>query len=282
MSIPGRVQLDPDTQEFYRRALGALSESGLPYLIGGAYAFARYTGINRHTKDLDVFVHQDDVDRALAVLEDIGCCTEVTFPHWLGKAKCGTDLVDVIYSSGNGLARVDEEWFERSVDDLVLDMPVQLIPAEEMIWSKAFVMERERFDGADVIHMLRACARELDWDRLLRRFDRHWRVLSAYLILFGFVYPSERTIIPERVMVPLTKRLEIEQLSRSPRKVCQGTLLSRAQFLIDVKEWGYDDVRHDPDVHMTSEHIDQWTDAIADEVRSYGDTQRPDPVGGTR
>ena len=85
MSTP--VQLDPETQDFYRRALGALSASGLPYLIGGAYAFARYTGINRHTKDLDVFVHQDDVDGALAVLQDMGCCTEVTFPHWLGKAS---------------------------------------------------------------------------------------------------------------------------------------------------------------------------------------------------
>ena len=37
-------------------------------------------------------------------------------------------------------------------------MPGPLIPAEEMIWSKAFIMERERYDGADVAHILRACA----------------------------------------------------------------------------------------------------------------------------
>jgi hypothetical protein len=29
------------------------------------------------------------------------------------------------------------------------DVPVIFCPPEEMIWSKAFVMERERYDGAD-------------------------------------------------------------------------------------------------------------------------------------
>jgi hypothetical protein len=276
------TKLDPRTQDFYCRALAALSASGLPYLVGGAYAFARYTGIARHTKDLDVFVHRDDVESALAVLDGIGCHTEVTYPHWLGKAKCSGDFVDVIYSSGNGLARVDDEWFAHAIPDHVFDIPVRLTPPEEMIWSKAFVAERERYDGADVIHLLRACASELDWDRLMRRFDRHWRVLLSHLVLFGFVYPSERTVIPERVLVPLIKRLEIEQLSPAPRRVCRGTLLSRAQFLVDVKEWGYEDVRHDPDVHMTHEHIDRWTDAIAGEVRTHGHAQRSHSPGGGR
>jgi hypothetical protein len=47
-----------------------------------------------------------------------------------------------------------------------------------MIWSKAFVMERERFDGADVAHLLRSMGPRLDWDRILRRFDRYWEVCS--------------------------------------------------------------------------------------------------------
>ena len=46
-------------------------------------------------------------------------------------------------------------------------MPVLLAPPEEMIWSKAFVCERERYDGADVNHLLRACGRQMDWQRLL-------------------------------------------------------------------------------------------------------------------
>src|SRR3954467_348211 len=46
------VELDPKTRDFYCYALGTMKESGIPFLVGGAYALARYTGIERHTKDL--------------------------------------------------------------------------------------------------------------------------------------------------------------------------------------------------------------------------------------
>ena len=36
--------IDPKAREFYVRALGKLEENNVPYLVGGAYAFARYTG----------------------------------------------------------------------------------------------------------------------------------------------------------------------------------------------------------------------------------------------
>jgi hypothetical protein len=187
--------LDPQTFAFYERALTTLNDAGVPYLVGGAYAFERYTGIARHTKDFDIFVRPDDLDRVFATLAGAGCDTEVTFPHWLGKARCGGDLVDIIFSSGNGVAAVDELWFRHAIDDTVLGIPVQLMPAEEMIWSKGFIMERERYDGADVAHILRARAHLLDWGRLLARFGRHWRVLFSHLVLFGFVYPTERSAL---------------------------------------------------------------------------------------
>ena len=105
----GQVVLDPQTRAFYCRALSALSESGAPFLVGGAYAFARYTGIERHTKDLDIFVREADRDAVLVALAGAGCETDVTFPHWLAKARCDDDFVDVISSSGNGVAVVDDD-----------------------------------------------------------------------------------------------------------------------------------------------------------------------------
>ena len=44
----------------------------------------------------------------------------MTFPHWLGKAYRGDDFCDVIFSSGNGVCRVDDLWFEHSVPARVL------------------------------------------------------------------------------------------------------------------------------------------------------------------
>src|SRR5215212_10404336 len=206
--VPSEQVLDDDTRAFYCRALTRLKQAGVPFLVGGAYAFERYTGIARHTKDLDVFIREADYQRALAALEQDGCRGEVPFPHWLAKAYCGEHFVDLIFSSGNGVAPVDDDWFTHAVDETVLGIPVKIVPPEEMIWQKALIMERERFDGADVAHLLRARGPELDWPRLLRRFDSRWRVLLAHLILFGFIYPAERALIPNEVLQDLLDRAQ--------------------------------------------------------------------------
>jgi hypothetical protein len=256
---------DEATLDFYRRGMAALEAAGVEYLVGGAYALAKHAGIERHTRDFDVFVRPEDAEAALAALSH--CCdrTEMTFTHWLGKAYCGDAYLDVIFNSGNGLSPVDDEWFAHAVNSTVLGHTVRLVPPEEMIWQKAFVMERERFDGADVVHVLRASAPRLDWARLLRRFRGHWRVLFAHLVLFGYVYPHERHKIPEGVIHLLAERLQREA-SAGPNgggKLLQGTLLSREQYLVDLEQWGYDDARLHPSVDMTEAEIAEWTAAIA-------------------
>ena len=84
-------------------------------------------------------------------------------------------------------------------------------------------MERERYDGADIAHLLHARAEALDWGRLARRFGRHWRVLLSHLILFGFIYPSERTRIPEPLMRRCLQLLDAEMRRPSEQRVCRGT-----------------------------------------------------------
>ncbi|MBW3634157.1 MAG: nucleotidyltransferase family protein, partial [Chloroflexi bacterium] len=221
--------LSPETAAFYRAMVEALYAADLPFLVGGAYAFARYTGIERHTKDFDVFVREADVEQALTALGAAGCATELTFPHWLGKAYCGADFIDVIFSSGNGLVRVDEEWFANAVEDEVLGLPVRLIPPEEMLWSKAFVMERERYDGADINHLLRARAADLDWPRLLQRFGENWPVLLSHLVLFAYVYPAEAANVPDWVLHELLERVPTAFHPASDTdRICRGPLISRA------------------------------------------------------
>jgi len=152
------------------------------------------------------------------------------------------------------------------VPDHVLGVPVQLCPAEEMIWSKAFVMERERYDGNDVMHLIRARGPDLDWRRLIDRFGPRWRVLLAYAVLFGFVYPAERTRVPEAPLSELLARLRAERAEPPPDdRVCQGTLLSRGQYLVDIGRWGYRDARLGPDVRMTAEDIERWTRGIEED-----------------
>ena len=170
-------KLPPETCAFYCTAMGRLREAGIRFLIGGGYALHCYTGIQRHTKDLDLFVRPEDIRRVLETLALLCSRTELTFPHWLGKAYRGEDFIDLIFSSGNGFAPVDDQWFVHSAPHEVLGVPVQLVPPEEMIWQKAYIQEREHFDGSDIAHLIRACGRDLDWSRLLTRIGPHWRVL---------------------------------------------------------------------------------------------------------
>jgi hypothetical protein len=226
---------DPVSRDFYQSALRYLRRASVPFMVGGAYSYARHTGLERHTKDFDLFVRPNHCELALTTLAAAGYGVVRKFPHWLGKAYSGEHCIDIIYGSGNGVAVVDDGWFEHAVADRVLDTEVLLCPVEETIWSKAFVMERERYDGGDIAHLLRGAGRELNWRRLLDRFGPHWRVLFSNLVLFGFIYPSERKIVPSWVLEELTSRLHQEAQSPAPdQPVCQGTLLSRAQYLVDI------------------------------------------------
>jgi hypothetical protein len=249
--------------EFYKRVIQILQGGGIDFLVGGAFAFVRFTGIGRNTKDLDLFIRRSDWDRVTDMLAEVGITTELTFPHWLGKAFGGRErefFVDLIFSGGNGVAEVDDEWFANAPRDESLGFPIRLMPVEELIWSKAFLMERERFDGADVLHLIRARQNDLDLPRLLSRFGEHWRVLLSHLVLFPYVYPNEPA--PQAVIDELLERARTEPQADEGIRLCRGPLLSRAQYLVDVERWNYVDARQVPLGTMTPEEIDVWTRAI--------------------
>ena len=255
--------LDAETQTFYRQAIDILDAAGVPFLVGGAYAFTEYTGIARHTKDFDLFLRRGDLDRAMDAFRAAGFEPEVRFDHWLAKVYGpGNLFVDLIFSSGNGIAEVDDGWFEFAAAGRVFDRAVQLCPAEEMIWSKAFIQERERFDGADVAHIFKSRADRMDWPRLIARFGQNWRVLYSHLVLFGYIYPDSRSLVPSWVMTELNTRLIAETTTAVPAdRICNGPVLSRQQYLPDLEE-GYEDARVAPAGAMTEEQVAVWTEAI--------------------
>jgi hypothetical protein len=84
----------------------------------------------------------------------------------------------------------------------------------------------------------------------------------------------------------LQARLESELESRPPaERVCQGTLISREQYLVDVECKGYLDARQAPRGRLTSEDIAQWTAAIpgrgnGDADRAQREGEGPRPPGG--
>jgi len=252
------------TAAFYRRALEALNDAKIPFLVGGAFAHACFTGIRRATKDLDLFIKRGDYDRVAQLAADNGWRAEMPFPHWLAKVYAGEDFIDLIFNSGNGVTPVNASWFRGNRKAEVLGIPVKLANIEDSLTSKAFIMERERYDGADIAHLVLVNSEHLDWRAMMNRFGSHWRVLLAHLTLFGYIYPGERGRVPPWVMEELLGRLaaETHQPPAADPHVCAGTLLSREQYLHDVEQLGYVDGRLTRASTMTEEDVAVWTEAI--------------------
>jgi predicted nucleotidyltransferase len=229
-----------EADSFYQEALQILADSRIPFLLSGAFALRYHTGIYRDTKDLDIFCKPSDYMAILRLFADKGYKTELTDARWLSKIFKGDHFIDVIFDSVNNIWLMDDSWFDKAYTGELFGIEVKYIPPEELIWSKIYVQNRERYDGADVNHTILKCGPTLDWEKLYRYMDRHWHLLLGQIINFQFVYPSDRDLIPRWLFDDLMKRAQ-EQYSHpaSVEKVCQGPIIDQTQYRVDITEWGY-------------------------------------------
>jgi len=242
----GDFWIPEEEREKYKRAISALNEGGIPFIVTGAYAIYEYTGIYRETKDLDLFVEPESLIPAMNALKAAGFRARLEQAHWLSKAIIGDHFVDLIFGMGNGLALVDSDWYRYSRPAIFVAHPVRVAPVEELIWHRLFISERHRQDMADIAHLLLCRGDRLDWDRLVAKTGEHWPLLLAQLLIFSYVYPEADGRVPRRVMDRLLERAhDDDRRSRTGTPVTRGTLLSRFSFAIDVNEWGLTDLRQD-------------------------------------
>ena len=228
----------PEARECYEDALKALLDPGISFVVGGAFAVHAYTGIWRPTKDLDLLLTVEDLPEALQRLKSKGFVTYVKDPVWLAKASRGDYFVDLITGIGNASLGVDPTWIERGVPEVVHGFQCRVMGAEELIASKIFVAYRERFDGADVVHLIRARGKVLDWSRLLQLTGSHWELLYWSLVLFSYVYPAHTGDVPENIWDDLTGWFTHRIKSPNKDAPFRGSLVDPRMFAIDVNEWG--------------------------------------------
>lgn len=230
-------------EAFYADALRELSRFGLPFLLGGTYALSVYTGITRATKDLDIVCKPSDYPRILERFKNLGYAIQIEDERWVAKVFRGEHFFDVIFASWQGGMPVTDQWFEQAPRVEVFGIAVRVIAPTELIWSKAFVQLRHRYDGADIVHLMLKQHDRIDWRRLLAYMDLQWEVLLVHLLNFRWAYPSEREHVPRWLMDELIGRLERQLDLPPPRvKICRGRMLSQIDYESAVKDWGFADV----------------------------------------
>jgi glycosyltransferase involved in cell wall biosynthesis len=231
-------QFPGEQKRLFREVLRLMNDRNIPYVVSGAFALHEHTGIWRDTKDLDLFLPPEDVGAALKYLAEDGFSLEVTDPVWLAKAVRADYFVDLITGMSNGVIKVDRSWIERSHKSKVMGVPSRVLAAEELIASKVFVAFRERFDGADIVHIIFGTQGKLDWERILHLLGDHWGLLLHYLVLYQYVYPKFPGYVPQEIWDRLLGRLSAELHQPGDKYVFRGSLVDENMFAIDVEEWG--------------------------------------------
>lgn len=233
----------PDADLFYAESLRILTESGIPFLVAGTFAVNVYTGINRATKDLDIFCKAGDFPRILLHFKSKGFQTEIEDERWIAKVRRGDCFFDVIFANGAAVVPISDAWFHESHTATYYGVEVQLTPPTEMIWSKALLQLRHRYDGADIAHLILKQSDRIDWQRLLNHMEQYWEVLLIHVLNFRFIYPSERENVPRWLYAELLRRAaEHADLPIPQVKICRGRLFSPVDYEIDVAEWGFADL----------------------------------------
>jgi Nucleotidyl transferase of unknown function (DUF2204) len=222
--------------------LEILEHKAIPLAVSGTYALQLHTGICRDTKDLDIFLPAEHASVALACLVNRGFRCEVRDPVWLAKGWRDKYFVDLITGMSNAVITVDESWIKHSHPAEVLGVPTRILAPEELLVSKLFVTRRERFDGADIAHIVYATRGKLDWDRILQYVGEHWEILLWALLLFRYVYPGQSNYVPASLWQHLIGRLSQAVSNPDPQQPFRGSLIDDRMFAIDLQEWGLDNV----------------------------------------
>jgi hypothetical protein len=133
---------------------------------------------------------------------------------------------------------VDYSWIRRASRSQVFGLSVRVLAPEELIASKVFVTRRERFDGADICHVIYGTRGKFDWQRLMNLIGEHWQMLLWCLVLYQYVYPAHTEYVPQEIWDELLHRFRVELKHPNKAVEFRGSLIDEKMFAIDVLEWG--------------------------------------------
>ena len=116
-------------------------------------------------------------------------------------------------------------------------------PRKNWWLQRLFVARRERFDGADIVHVIYGTRGKLDWQRILRLVGRTLgNAALGACTCSGIAIRHKPTTFLKEVWRDLLSRFQDAVSHPDPTAKFRGSLVDDKQFAIDVNEWGLENL----------------------------------------
>lgn len=231
--IDWEALIPEDEWALYKTVIDKVREKGIRFALGGGLAFSEYAGRVRNTKDLDLYIFPWDREAAAQATAEVGFADyyekEPYDRSWIFRSYKDPVIVDLIWTAPNHRMVVDPRWVTRGRDVVIRGTRLNLIPPEELIWAKMFVMQKDRCDWPDILNILSNMGHLLDWRHLLSRVDKDIALLAGLLSAFRWLSPERASKLPAWIW-------ERVGLSRSWPEMSGETSIERAPVL-DYRDW---------------------------------------------
>jgi predicted nucleotidyltransferase len=202
--------VDPEKWRIYRQVLKMAQRRSIPFAVGGGTATMLYTGRPRQSKDIDLFLAPEHREEMVQVTRECGLVDlydEQPYDRaWIYRAHDGAAIVDVIWSMANYRTRVDATWLEKGPEIEMDGLRIRVVPAEETLWCKLYILQRDRCDWPDALNLLNTVGPDLDWQRVISRLGADTPLLSGLLSVFAWLCPDRARDLPRS----LWHRLKLE------------------------------------------------------------------------
>ena len=243
MSLPHRTgntvqphwdqRIPADEWSVYEEVIQRARARGIRFAFGGAFATAAYTGELRNTKDFDFYLLPADRDAMKQAITEAGLkdyFERLSYDRsWIYRGSRDDIIVDAIWAMANHRAEVDELWLSRGPEITIRGERLRAIPIEELIWSKLYVLQRERCDWGDVFNLIDARGETVDWEHLLERLAEDTPLLAGAISVFIWLAPDRVSAIPGRIR---------ERLGLAEFPALDDPKISRARTgLLDGRPW---------------------------------------------
>lgn len=163
-------------------------------------ALATYTDHWRTTKDVDIIVLESDRQTVIAALREAGFEDyferEAYDRSWIFRGYREGVIFDVIWDLPNHRVQIDHAWFVRGRPLRLRGKNYHVVPPEELVRVKLYVMQRGRCDWVDVLNVLASTTSEIDWLWLVERMGRDLPLLHAVLAIFNWMCAGRARELP--------------------------------------------------------------------------------------